>query len=496
MNGLKKRTVKGIGWAMSSQLLKVVLALAISSILAHLLHPEDFGLIAMAMVFINLVGLLNDMGLQSALIQKKEGGDAYASSAFWLNLAEGVLLSLAVAALAPAIARFYGESRLSPMIMAISPTFAVTSLGMIQGALLQKKLEFRMLAVADVLSVLAAGGAAVALAYGGAGAWSLVAQALVAAAIYTCIVFAASGWKPSMRFAWKPAGELLGYGLPLMGSSFVNYFNRNLDNMLIGKFLGGEQLGYYSLAYKLLLFPLQNVSSTLGRVMFPALALIQEDHAKVRDAYLKATRYIAAVTFPMMAGLALTAPQFVRVVFGPQWERSVFLVQVLAGVGLIQSIGTTVGWIYLSQGRTDILFKWNLFALAVASASFALGLLWDIEGVACSYATASLLLAYPLFAIPFRLIGLRFKSFWGNLGRAAACTAMMGAVVWGTGIMLEKVFGLGDAASLAVMISVGAASYAGSLFVADRETLRELRALVGELRGRGGGKDGSMESES
>lgn len=477
---------------MTSQSVKIVLTLAINSILAHLLTPEDFGLIAMAMVFVNLAGLLNDMGLQSALIQKRNADEPHVSSAFWLNLTEGILLSACLAALAPLIARFYGESRLALIVLAISPTFTVASLGMIQAALIQKRLDFRTLAVADIISLTAGGATATGLAFGGAGVWSLVALSLVSMAVYACVVSIASEWRPSLVFSRKSARELLGFGLPLMGNSFANYFNRNLDNMLIGKFLGGEQLGFYSLAYKLLLFPLQNVSNTIGQVMFPALSMIQEDHARVRGAYLRATRYIAFLTFPAMAGLALVAPQFVRVFFGPQWERSIFIVRVLSCVGLVQSVGTTVGWIYLSQGRTDVMLRWTVFALSVVATSFAVGLIWEIEGVAVSYAIASFLLVYPLFAIPFRLIGLRFTSFLDNFRTITASTIVMAAVVRTTIVFLSTYTRASDIFLLASAIVVGASVYALFLLVADRQACRDALALAASLfRGRADSAQGA-----
>jgi len=482
--GLRDKAIRGMGWSVLSQGSKVVITLVASSVLAHLLEPSDFGLIGMVIVFSNLIGLLNDMGLPSALIQRKDAGEPYASSAFWINLSEGLVLTALFAAIAPAIALFFRESRLLAISLALSPLFLLTSLGMIQAALLQKRLHFKALAIVDVASIIIGGATAIGLALAGAGAWSLVAQGLASAASFSLLMFFAVDWKPALIFSWQSTRELLGYGLPLMGSSFVNYFNRNLDNMLIGKFLGGEQLGYYSLAYKLLLFPLQNVSSTLGRVMFPALALIQEDHAKVRDAYLKATRYIAAVTFPMMAGLALTAPQFVRVVFGPQWERSIFLVQVLASVGLIQSIGTTVGWIYMSQGRTDTMLKWSSFALVVISSSFAIGLLWKVEGVAVSYVVASTILIYPSFAIPFRFIDLKFTTFIRNLGRITACTAIMAASALASGKLLELKVGGGDTVRLFTMLATGIAIYGCSLFFLEQEIVKELAKLTISLLGK------------
>ena len=168
----------------------------------------------------------------------------------------------------------------------------------------------------------------------GFGVWSIVAQSLTQAFVLAVLLFVLSPWKPKFLLRWQPTKGLLGYGLPLMGFNFVNYFSRNLDNLLIGKYLGAAQLGYYDIACRSLLFPLSNVSTVIGRVMFPALSRMEDDKARVRSGYTKATRNIALVTFPVLAGLAVVAPQLVRVLLGAKWERSIFLIQMLALVGV------------------------------------------------------------------------------------------------------------------------------------------------------------------
>lgn len=456
----------------------------ILAVLARLLKPSDFGLMAMVAVFANMFVLLNDPGLSAAIIQKQDVTEEHLSSAFWANLLEGFVITVLFLALAPLIARFYSKSELTPIIMVLSIMFTVSSVGMIQSALFSKRMDFRTLAIVEITASILAGAVAIVLAAYGFGVWSLVAQALASTSIMTVSLFTISGWKPKFMFRWPPFRELLSYGLHLMGFNFVNYFIRNLDNMLIGKFLGAVQLGFYDIAYRLLLFPLGSVSQVIGQVMFPALSVIQDDKKAVCFAYTRATRYIGTISFPLMAGLAVLAPQFVRVALGLKWGRSIFLIQILALVGLVQSITTTVGWLYMSQGRTATLLRFGLSVAPVYIAAFVIGLRWNVEGVAVSYAIAVLLLIYPTFAIPFRFIDMPFWHFARQFVTIALATGGMACIVLGGRMLLERALNLGDLPVLVIGVVVGAASYLGIMLLIDRKLLIGLLEIARDLKAR------------
>ena len=479
---LTTKTVKGVGWAGTSQVIRLLLQFGITALLARLLTPEDFGLIAMVVVFTNFVMVFQGFGLTAALVQRKEVTEEHLSSSFWLNIFAGLLLSVVMAGAASGIALFYSEPRLTQIIRVLSLTFFISSFGIVQTALFTKELKFKPLAIPEISAVAISGAVAVLLAFTGFGVWSLVWQQIISGFVRVIFLWNFSSWRPHLLFRWQQVKELLNFGLNFTGFNFVNYFNRNLDNLLIGKFLGSAPLGFYNLAYRLLLFPLSNISSVLGRVMFPALSAIQDDKAKVRQAYLRATRYIAAATFPMMIGLAVVAPQFVRVIFGPQWERSIFLIQILALVSLLQSIGSTVGWIYTSQGRTDIMFRWGIFSVAVSAAAFVIGLRWNVEGVAVAYAIATTLLRYPGFAIPFRLIDLKVSRFLRQLSPTFLAALGMGGIIFALRYFMKTTLKASDLVTLISAVTVGIASYAGFLFVLDRRIYREVFQLLQHLK--------------
>ena len=479
---LTHKTVQGIGWSGTSQCIRLLLQLMITAILARLLTPNDFGLIAMVFVFTNLVAVFRDFGLTAAIIQRKGLVEEHLSSSFWVNVSGGIILTLLLAAIAPALADFYDEGRLTLIIMALASTIFISSFGIVQTALFTKELNFKTLTIIETSTVLISGTVAIVLAQSGFGIWSLVWQQIIFSFVMVLLLWVFSSWRPKFLFRWLKVKELLGFGLNLTGFSFVNYFNRNLDNFLIGKFLGSTPLGFYTLAYRLLLFPLNNISNVLAKVMFPSLSAIQDDKSKVRFAYISATRYIAAVTFPLMIGLLVIAPQFIRVIFGSQWERSVFLVQILALVGLVQSIISTVGWIYQSQGRTDIMFRWGIFSVVICTIAFVLGLNWDVEGVTIAYAIAGYLLLYPAFAIPFRLIDLKFTHYIKQFKTIFFIAVGMGAVTFTVRVFLENGVQANDTTTLIICVLVGTISYIGFLFLFERTLYHEFAQLCKQLK--------------
>jgi len=452
------------------------------AILARLLTPGDFGLIAMVTVFSSFVAIFSSFGLTSAIVQKKEVSDETLSSTFWINLGLGALLTAVFSASAPLIAAFYSEPRLTPLVVFISTTFFIASFGNVQSALLTKRLNFKALAVISIAAVGVSGAISIALAFAGYGVWSLAWLTVLGAFVTVVFTWIYARWIPHLVLRRQHVKGLLGFGANLTGFSFVNYFARNADNLLIGKFLGATPLGFYNLAYNLLLFPLNNISSVIGSVMFPALSMIQHDKQKVRGAYVTANRYIAVVSFPLMTWLLVTAPQLVRVLFGPKWVSAIVLIQILALTGMIQSLITNVGWIYLSQGRTDTMFKWGIFATTIYLISFAVGLRWGVEGVAIAYTIASYSVAYPAFAIPFRLIDLKVRHFSAQLQSIILATLALGLIALLVSVTLERMGVTQDLIILASVTLASLVSYSVVIFVLERELFTESMRLLGQLR--------------
>jgi O-antigen/teichoic acid export membrane protein len=427
---LRDRTLRGLGWSGLSQVLRQGLQIGISILLARLVAPSDFGALAMVMVFAGFAASFSDLGLGAALVQKQDAQPRHAATVFCLHLAVGIVLALLLAGTAPLIAGFYHNPRLTALCRGIAPVFVLNAFSGVPMAQLQKAMAFRQIARIETSAMLAAGVTAAFLALNGWGVWSLVIQALLAAAITAILSSLQSRWHLSLAFdisAWR---ELRRFSSALTGYNFINYWIRNLDNLIVGKFIGPVALGLYSRAYSLMLYPIIQVSGTVSRVMFSAMASIQEQTGRLREIYLRAARLIALVTFPIMAGMSVLADLFVVTVFGPAWADAAGVLRILAAVGLLQSVGTTLGWIYTARGRTDIMLRFGLVAGIVYAVSFLVGLRWGVIGVAGAYAASGfVLLWYPSWRIAGKIIGLTFSRMAANLGGVFACTVGMSAAV-------------------------------------------------------------------
>jgi lipopolysaccharide exporter len=479
---LESRTVRGIGWTATSRIAQLLMSILISAILARLLTPSDFGLIAMVAVFSNFVAIFSGLGLTAAIVQKKEISDEVLSSTFWLNLGLGALLTVALAVSAPLIAAFYSQPRLTPIVMFISTTFFITSFSNVSYGLLTKRMNFKALAIITVCATAVSGFIGVFLAFSGYGVWSLAWYAVLSSVFFTILTLIYARWVPRFLLGLQHVKGLLGYGANLTGYSFVTYFAQNTDNLLVGRFLGSAALGFYNLAFNLLVLPVSSISDVVGRVMFPALSLIQHDKQMVRDAYVTANRYIAAVSFPLMIWVLVTAPQLIRVVYGPKWISAIPLIQIFALAGLEQSIGTNVGWIFMSQGRTDTMFKLSIFSTVAIVISFFFGLRGGVEGVVIAYTIAIYLTAYPIFAIAFRLIDMKVRYAFSPLWSVTLAALGLGIVGFLLQILLVKLGVTQDLTILAIVTAASLLIYSLVLFLLDKELFIGIVRLLGQLR--------------
>jgi O-antigen/teichoic acid export membrane protein len=429
MTSLKIRTVSSVRWNALAQLVKLGFYLITSIILARLLQPEDFGLLGMATVFTSLVAVLNDFGLGSAVIQKTELDHKALSSVFIISVGFGVLATVITIFSAHWVAVFYQQEELQPLLYLLSLSFLITSLGQVQLSLQMKQINFKNIAIIETTSVFIGSLISILMAFLNQGVYSLVAQLILTSAIATLLLWLKSCWRPSLHFKIAHLRDVLGYSSGLFGFNILNFFSRNTDYLLIGKFLGAEPLGMYTFAYRLMQFPLQHIAGVVNRVLFPTLSQLQNNNILFRKGYIQASRLIALVTFPMMISVFALAQEIVLVFFGEKWKPSIPIIQALALVGLIQSVGGMVGNIYTAKGKTNWMFYWGLFSSFLTVSGIAYGLKWGVLGVGISYACISYLLFYPSLAIPFRMIDLRFSDYLRSFKTQGILSAIIGLIM-------------------------------------------------------------------
>lgn len=427
---LRQSILHGMGWSASSQLGRQIVQFVVMIILAKLLAPADFGIVSMAAVITGFAAIFNDLGMSAAVIQKQEHSAELLTSVFWLNVGFAFLVMILVMVIAPVASAFYREPELYSVLMAMSFIFPIGSMVALQKALLERSMRFKAIAIMELATTLLAGCIAIVVAFHDGGVWSLVVQALIASIVSSAMIWVYSTWRPTLKFDFMEFKSIWGFSANLTATNIFNYLARNADSIIIGRFLGAQDLGYYSLAYRILMFPVQNMSALVGRVMFPVFSKLQNDDARFRHIFLKSLEAVALVSFPLMSLIFVLAGEFIHQVFGAKWLPVASLLMIFAPVGLLQSIITMTGLIYLSKGRTDLLFRWGVLSGTVAVASFVLGLQWGILGVAWCYAMATVLLLYPNLRISCGLVNLPIKSILTVLWPPFLCAAMMAMFVW------------------------------------------------------------------
>lgn len=477
MSEFRERTITGVSWSLLGQVGGQALAFLFGAILAHLLSPREFGLIAMITVFTGFASVFTELGLGAALVQKQDVTERHLSSVFWVNAAAGSVLTALLIWAAPWVGQFYGEPILEDLTVIVAVVFFIKSLGIVQKTIFQKTIDFRVLSLIDLAAVLTGGATAVVMAWKGWGVWSLVARSILNALVTTLALWSVSVWHPRWLFDWRAFKELIGFSMSLVGERSLNYWVRNIDDILVGKVIGSDGLGVYSRAYKVMLFPLQNVTRVIERVMFPSLSSIQGEKARVKRIFIQMMRSIAFVTFPLMWGLIVTTDSFVLVVFGPGWSAIVPVLKILALVGLVQSVSSLVGSLFLSQGRADLPLKLGLFTKPLIIVGIVTGLQWGVTGVAAGFGLGVSISQYINLRFAGQLVDLRYGEIVRALRGVFMCSVAMAGIVAGVGYFLPSEWPA--VLTLVTKVSVGVIAYwllvAGFGIVAYKEAIRLLR---------------------
>jgi PST family polysaccharide transporter len=429
---LTQKAVAGTAWSALSTAGRQILSIASVATVARLLGPGAYGVMAMANLLLVLVGTLRDLGTGTAIIQRANVSDRLLSSLLWVNFLMGLAAAALVIGSAPLMANFFHTPLLFPILAVLSISFWLTSSGIVHNSLLFREMQYKKLAIADLSSAILSYLTALICAYAGYGVWSLVLANIANSLSTTLLYWIFCRWRPHLVFDRKEVRSVLGFSLNLSGFVLVNYFSRNADNIIVGRVRGQSELGDYQMAYNLMLTPLANISAIIAQVTFPAFSRIQDDNSRFRSAFVRQSMLVGLITFPMMAGMGILADPMIRAVLGSRWTGAIPIFQILAPVGLVQSVVTLVGQIYTAKARTDLMFRWGVATSVILVLAFLVGVRQGAVGVALAYAIVYLaVIVYPTFYLPFRLIDLRVHDFARALFPQILVTLIMSLVCFG-----------------------------------------------------------------
>jgi len=454
-------------------------------VLARLLTPEMFGLVAMANVALALVASLRDVGLGQAYVQREMGSPEElrraANTTFYLMLLTNAVLCVLAVSLAPLAGRFFENPEVVPLLRAITLIFLLD--GLISGPtmVLRRRMDFRRLAYGEIGASFAMAIVAISLATLDFKAWSLVWGQVAGRVAEASALFWLSGWRPRFEFSRKLARELFDFGRYLWAFSILSAVGRVLDRAIVGRGLGAASLGSYHLGSNLANLPAQQISSVVNRITFPAFARMQGDPERMAAALRKTLAHVSIVTLPLTAGLIVAGPQLIGTVYGPGWEAAVPVLQALALFGMTLSISSVTGPIFQAIGRPQVLLYTSIFHHVI----YVGLLLWwgryGLQGILSAVVVPVQVSAVVAFALILRYLEAGFVWVFGPCLRAATAAVGMLAALWTVGPILEA-SPLPLPIQLVVLAILGVAIYVGLSFlfngVASREFLDTLRKTI------------------
>ncbi len=477
---LKGRSVRGGLLTLTSQGAQFVISSVSTIVLARLLTPADFGLVAMVTAITGLAWAFGDLGLSEATIQSHEITHDQVNTLFWINVAVGLGLTLVMVGLAPVLAWFYREPRLKDIAFWLSLTFFTGGLTVQHGAILKRQMRFVPLAVRDVASFALAVSAGIVTALEGGGYWAIVVIPLTINFTRMALSWLMVRWIPALPQRGAKVGSMVAFGGNVSASYLITNLNRSADAVLIGWYWGAGPLGLYSRAYNLLMLPVRQLNAPTGSVAIPAFSRLQNDPERFARYYLRTVNLVMWIAAPIFGFLFVAAQPVIVLALGHQWGEAAPVFQILVIAALGQLLFESILWIFVSRGQSGRLLKLLLVISPIIVASFVVGLPFGIKGVALSGSLVFVGMFPWVLQYAFRGTNLTLK----RLGRAILKPiSLCLAGIFSAEFALHLVAPQHIVSQLLVVAMGFAVVYSLSAFIpAVREEATSLTKLFSELR--------------
>lgn len=376
-----RAAARGAVWLGIAQSLKIAVGFIGTVILARILLPSDFGVVAMAAPLVAFAMIVQNLGLSQALIQAENASNAQINSLFWYNILAAIVLSGLIVLLAPLIAHFYGDVRIGWLAAAYASQISISALATVQIALLNRNMRFGSLSIIETAGLLCGFAATIGFALLLRNYWSLFLGGLTATLVVCGLAWRFGKWKPGAPDL-REGRDLLGFGAHVVGSNIMNFIGQNADNVSIGRMWGAASLGLYDRSYQLMSAPVRALNDPLSRIMIPALSRLRGQPEQYRSAYLTAINGVAILTMPLAATVAICSKEVIALVLGPSWSEAAPIFFWLSLAAITTPIANSSGWLYISSGRAKSMFRWQIGYLVIILLAIALGISGGAIGVA------------------------------------------------------------------------------------------------------------------
>lgn len=471
---LKRRALAATLWSGGDIVLRQGLQFVTTMVLARLLAPSDFGVIAMLALYISVAMVLMDGGFSAALIQRRDVDHADESTMFWCNLGIGIALALGLFMAGPAIADFYDAPIVASLARAVSPLFILSSLGVIHSTLLTRQLDFRTQAKAGTVAACLSGIVAIVLGLHGFGVWALVAQALVMAAAMSAMLWLLHPWRPAWAFSGASFRKLFGFGGFHLGSSLLEVAYSKLYTLLIGRVFGARELGFYANAENTRQLPGNFLGSLVARVALPMFSESAHDPKLLRRGIQLSIRGTMLINAPLMLGIAALADPVTVFLFGKQWLPAAAILRILCLGGLLYPIHVINLHALMAQGHARLMFRLELMKKGIGVFLIVVGAWYGVIGVAWSQV---------VFSLAVMAINTHYTKRWLDYGawsqlRETAPSVLVAGLVAGTAHFFSQSWGAPAFLHILVIGGAGAVAYLSVMAVARTNAMQDVMALL------------------
>ncbi len=465
---ISKDLAVGIKWSFIAQFGRQLLQILTTIILVSILPPKDFGLMGIALIVTGFLKILENPGTSASVIQRSEVSQRFLSSIFWLNIFLGIVFTGLVYLSSQYVANFFAEPRVDSILKFLSVIFFISAFGNLQKGIAEKRNQFDLLAKVESTAIFVSSVIVIVAALNGLGVYSLVLQAIALTLLRALLLMLFVDWRPQLLFNWHEVTPVINYTINLTGANILGYLMRNADNFIIGKFLGAESLGYYAIAYKIIIFPLQNIVDTVKRVLFPILSRIQNDIQQSKRIYLDLGYAVFLFIIPIMLGIFAVNKTLVLTIWGEEWRTVITLIYFLAPVGILQSLIRMSGAILAANGKTNVLLYINLISTLVVITAFIIGVNWGLTGVAVGYLIANILIIYPALKLPYNMLDLSVLRIMKDISFILLSAVVMVLTVFG----IQFLFNNNDYFTLLLLVLTGSTVFASLIWKIDSSRIK------------------------
>ena len=470
---LKQKTTKGLLWSSVERFSNQGVQFVFSIILARLLSPSDFGIIAMITIFFAIAQSFVDSGFSNALVRKTDRREDDLSTCFYFNIGVGIIAYIVLFLIAPLVANFYNQPILSPIIRITGLGVILNSLCVVQQALFTIKIDFKSQAKITLSATVISGIVGIILAYQGYGIWALVWQGVASSIVRMGLLWFMSKWRPTTGFSKSSFNYLFGYGSKLLASGLLDTIYNNIYPIVIGKFYTPAQLGNYSRALSFAQLPSSNITSILQRVTFPVLSTIQDDIPRLQANYRRLLKLSAFIVFPLMTGLAAVAFPMIRIILTPKWEGCSLYLQIICFALMWYPIHAINLNLLQVKGRSDLFLRLEIIKKIVGVCIMCITIPLGITAMCIGMVVSSLISLFINTYYTGKLINIGYLKQMKDVLPILIVSLIMGIVVY-----ITILFFTSDFTKLIIGIPLGMFIYIVGTYLLAHEELSELVKII------------------